>query len=349
MRTQREPGEPTRAHALGLWLGAVAVLGALGCEASQSGAGAGVADTASGDDTPALGDTPTLDDMSAPDDTPALDDTPTPTDLDTPEPPDLGEPGDVPLLPDLPDLYVGPDVSPPVLSGECAAEPTPGGSCVPSVGQCSWGTETCCGKTYPSLVCSCDGGQWSCYYTDACLLPPGGCPDADAGPTDVGPDLDAGPAPDLGPDEDVPPPSGPTTLVEAGWSFGECMGPCVGSVVFEGAKVTLTVQDWNMTALHVAHGILMTDAAAALEQLLAALDTAPLQAVYGCPDCADGGAFHVALNRNGVDSKHVYEYGQPPEVLKDLDQLVKAVIDALRNCNTVYPVVIQGECPVPEP
>lgn len=41
---------------------------------------------------------------------------------------------------------------------------------------CEWGQECCCGKCYPSLVCTCQNGKWACYYTDACLLPPDVCP-----------------------------------------------------------------------------------------------------------------------------------------------------------------------------
>ena len=34
---------------------------------------------------------------------------------------------------------------------------------------CSYGTESCCYETHPAAVCSCGGGTWSCYATDACL------------------------------------------------------------------------------------------------------------------------------------------------------------------------------------
>ena len=42
---------------------------------------------------------------------------------------------------------------------------------------CEYGEECCCGDCHPSLVCDCRGGQWGCYYTDACMIPhcPGEC------------------------------------------------------------------------------------------------------------------------------------------------------------------------------
>ena len=40
--------------------------------------------------------------------------------------------------------------------------------------KCSYGTESCCGKTYDSLVCECSAGSgFGCFFTDACLSPSG--------------------------------------------------------------------------------------------------------------------------------------------------------------------------------
>lgn len=39
---------------------------------------------------------------------------------------------------------------------------------------CEYGTECCCGECHPSLVCTCGGGQFGCFATDACLIQ--GCP-----------------------------------------------------------------------------------------------------------------------------------------------------------------------------
>jgi hypothetical protein len=53
-------------------------------------------------------------------------------------------------------------------------QPAAGAACSGST-RCEYGTETCCGNTYPSIVCECQSGGFNCYYTDACLIP--GCPD----------------------------------------------------------------------------------------------------------------------------------------------------------------------------
>lgn len=59
--------------------------------------------------------------------------------------------------------------------GTCPADIQPNSACA-GVQKCEIGQECCCGKCYPSMVCSCSGGTWACYATDACMMP--GCPDA---------------------------------------------------------------------------------------------------------------------------------------------------------------------------
>lgn len=54
----------------------------------------------------------------------------------------------------------------------CPAEPPIGKKCTGS-GTCEFGQECCCGDCHPSLVCTCTGEFWGCWYTDACLGP---CP-----------------------------------------------------------------------------------------------------------------------------------------------------------------------------
>ncbi|MFW6051234.1 MAG: hypothetical protein ACODAU_08670 [Myxococcota bacterium] len=67
--------------------------------------------------------------------------------------------------------------------GACPAEPPFGESCSGEQ-TCYYGEECCCGECHASTGCTCAGGSWSCFATDACLIP--GCPDAAAG--DAGPD-----------------------------------------------------------------------------------------------------------------------------------------------------------------
>ncbi len=64
------------------------------------------------------------------------------------------------------------------VSAQCPANPVLQGTCSADNLKCEYGQECCCGKCYPSTVCTCTGGQWGCYATDACMIPPGYCDDA---------------------------------------------------------------------------------------------------------------------------------------------------------------------------
>lgn len=88
---------------------------------------------------------------------------------------DPGGPSDLPR-----DAEVGPTGCPPgaPIGQECSQAGL----------RCEYGTECCCGRCYPSIVCECDADRFGCYYTDACLIP--GCPDVvdalDLGTPDTG-------------------------------------------------------------------------------------------------------------------------------------------------------------------
>lgn len=52
-------------------------------------------------------------------------------------------------------------------------QPDPGDSCTVDPREtCAYGTESCCGETFDSLLCECIDGEWTCLVTDACLDPP---------------------------------------------------------------------------------------------------------------------------------------------------------------------------------
>jgi hypothetical protein len=65
------------------------------------------------------------------------------------------------------------------VSGDCgppppvcpSAQPAPNSACSDEGLHCTWGSECCCGECFPSFACSCSGGSWGCFFTDACFLP----------------------------------------------------------------------------------------------------------------------------------------------------------------------------------
>ena len=70
------------------------------------------------------------------------------------------------IIPECPEVEPG-----------CPAEmPNPGDICA-FEGDCDYGIESCCGDTFPSIICSCVDGVTQCLHTDSCLgVGIGGCP-----------------------------------------------------------------------------------------------------------------------------------------------------------------------------
>ncbi len=141
------------------------------------------------------------------------------------------------------------------------------------------------------------------------------------------------------------PDAGDASLVGAGWSFGMCGGYCNADLVIDGEQLVLT--GWNRItdeALYVNRGALTPAALERIDAELGRLGGLELDPVYGCPDCADGGAAYLVLSRDGVVSRHDTEFGRPPEVLADLEGLAMSMIDALETCASDDLVTVADAC-----
>ena len=125
-----------------------------------------------------------------------------------------------------------------------------------------------------------------------------------------------------------------------------CLGLCNADLVIEGEELVLTARDREAAEPRYENRGLLTMAArsrigAAMEQL----SGVTLDPVYGCPDCADGGAAYlVVLEREGGLFRHDMEFGRPPEVLAELHGLATAIIDALETCVSTELVTVGDDC-----
>jgi hypothetical protein len=143
--------------------------------------------------------------------------------------------------------------------------------------------------------------------------------------------------------QDTPTSASPR-VVEAGWSFGFCIGPCRGELDIEGEALALRVTDRTgsqVTAVN--RGRLTASGAARLAGLGASLP-ADLLETYGCPDCADGGASWLTVARDSATRRSEYEYGNPPAELASADGLLKSVMEALGDCRATADVTIEAGC-----
>lgn len=134
-------------------------------------------------------------------------------------------------------------------------------------------------------------------------------------------------------------------LVGAGWSFGMCLGYCIADLAIDGDQVVVTGRGRESEEpLFVNRGTLTADlqerVAAALEQL----EGVTLEPVYGCPDCADGGAATLVLSRDGVVTEHQMEFGSPPAELAELHAIAMSIISALETCTPNELVTVADDC-----
>lgn len=134
-------------------------------------------------------------------------------------------------------------------------------------------------------------------------------------------------------------------LVRAGWSFGFCIGGCVGEVELAGAEIRYVISDHQTDEVYLDTTALLTEPGQReLTSALAELQDVSLDERYGCPDCTDGGASSVTLSRDGQVSTHTYEFGNPPPVLTALDTLIAEIIEAIEDCSSTALVEVPESC-----
>lgn len=140
--------------------------------------------------------------------------------------------------------------------------------------------------------------------------------------------------------------AGGPVLLGGGWSFGFCMGACIGELGVNQTAVRYTItghRDEDPVFLDN-RGMLTAEGLGAVYTTMAALRDVPLADRYGCPDCADGGASQVTLARAGEVSSHTYEYRNPPAELVELDALLHELMDALETCASTAYLEIDPSC-----
>ena len=134
-----------------------------------------------------------------------------------------------------------------------------------------------------------------------------------------------------------------------GKSFGECMGECVFELTTHintsGNCATATLIVYGIADVSRTNtGELTALGTALVSGLAVELTGVSLEEIYGCPDCADGGAGRLTLRRDGSAFTTEYEFQKPPELLKKADDFVADVMTALDVCETTGYVVPSASC-----
>ncbi len=114
--------------------------------------------------------------------------------------------------------------------------------------------------------------------------------------------------------------------------FGECMGTCYESFVFEEGVFAWEQRSYiNGTIQSTCQGGQEEDIWAEWQNLIDFLVMENLEEVIGCPDCADGGATYIELTQNGESKRVTFETGNPPPALELLHERMNAAMEEIRD------------------
>jgi len=116
--------------------------------------------------------------------------------------------------------------------------------------------------------------------------------------------------------------------IRAGTSFGHCIGYCETELAIGPSEIVLT-RTSRQPQEYPTRTERLPISGTEYEGLLDALDAEVflgMEEVLGCPDCADGGAEWIEVERSGGDAKRVtFEYGATIEPIAPLVERIRAL------------------------
>lgn len=120
-------------------------------------------------------------------------------------------------------------------------------------------------------------------------------------------------------------------VVRSGTSFGECLGYCVTELELRGGRAVLIQRGQPSSEFpdRMLERPLPDSVAVAVDGRLDLAWFFTLDPVFGCPDCADGGAEWIEVEDAGSARRVTFEYRAPPDGLQDLARILRAYRDAL--------------------
>jgi hypothetical protein len=134
-------------------------------------------------------------------------------------------------------------------------------------------------------------------------------------------------------------------------SFGFCAGECSFEITRNSADPTQVLYEaCDNLGQNCTRSNLVSFNEAGLNQLALAQESfrsTTLEAIYGCPDCADGGATLVRIESTTGLTEHSYEYSDPPTPLTALDTLLLDVHLAMADCSGATYFTIGDDCTSP--
>lgn len=117
-------------------------------------------------------------------------------------------------------------------------------------------------------------------------------------------------------------------VIRSGESFGLCAGYCIHELEVDGSKVkfkALPRPGGPQPAERFYEGDIDQEV---WGNLLASLDVSTvlqMDDVYGCPDCADGGAEWIEIEDGESTKRVTFEYGNAPEEVQAIADLLRSI------------------------
>lgn len=114
-------------------------------------------------------------------------------------------------------------------------------------------------------------------------------------------------------------------VITNGQSFGMCVGPCQQELIINGNKATFRVLTRpnrgvnDNTKETIYEEILSASEINSIIQNVDFENFKNLKEVYGCPDCADGGAEYIEIQKGDTKHKVTFEYGKS---VKEIEKLI---------------------------
>lgn len=123
--------------------------------------------------------------------------------------------------------------------------------------------------------------------------------------------------------------------VRYGTSFNMCAGYCVNELKLQPESQIFKKQGWSGTPAPVScQAVLDAESWTAVKKVMNIQSFFDFPAVFGCPDCADGGAEWIEITLNsGETHRVVFQYDNVPVSLKDFSNLLRSIkAKASQNC-----------------
>ncbi len=121
-------------------------------------------------------------------------------------------------------------------------------------------------------------------------------------------------------------------IIRSGTSFGECRGYCLTELHLDANTIIFTRHSWDPDAYPEKR--YETPMSATQWQRLAVLvdfdALRQMEEIYGCPDCADGGAEWIDVEQDGQRKRVTFEYSDTLEPIAALVDEVRKIRDQMK-------------------